>query len=208
MENLELVKQYIEVLRDKDEKKVLGSLKYLSDLTRDEKNLIYTYLFPKPLLHLELPKVIIEGRGRHTEGYLSENFEETLLLLRAYRTLQYKKYILHLLHSFIEDEKKIFVEEMKDPSGHTCGLCKKVIYDYDYWKSLCDKNPAFGEQERKEYLAYGSTQSSQHICINCMIQLRNLHSILSVIEGPNYLSWGQPVKQEKRAPWDPISLGV
>lgn len=205
MENLELAKKYVDILQGKDENKVIGSLKYLDDLTRNEKNLIYTYLFPKPLLHMELPKVILGERGRHSEGFLEKHFDEVLILVRAYRGLQYKKFMQHLLHSFIEDQKKIFVEEAV--GEHSCAICKKTLYDFSYWKNLCDKNPAYGEQERKEFLAYGSVQSSLHMCLDCMVQLRALHEILQVLEGPYYLGAGY-LKQEKRAPWDPIPLGM
>ena len=204
---LDLVKKYIEILSGKEESRVMSALRGLPDLDRDEKNLIYTYLFPKPLLHMELPSVIMSDRGKHTEGHLSENFEETLILLRAYRTLQYRKFMLHLLHSFIEgDNEKVYVEEaVPGREGYTCGICKKQLYDYRYWKSLCEKNPKFGEQERKEYLAFASTQSSQHICIDCMVQLQFLHKILLALEGPTYLSWIVP-KQEKRVPCGGSSL--
>ena len=87
-ENLDLVKKYIEILSGKEESRVISALRGLPDLNRNEKNLIYTYLFPKPLLHMELPSVIMSDRGKHTEGHLVEDFEETLILLRAYRTLQ------------------------------------------------------------------------------------------------------------------------
>lgn len=185
---MENVRRFIEVLKGKEEKKVLGALKTLDELKPVEKNLIYTYLFPKPIMDRELPGIIINGRkssGCPERGSLVPNDLETLILLRAFQTRQYKKYMLHLLHSFVQDESGIYVEENQDE--FRCGTCGKTLYGFTTWKILCDKNPAFGEQDRREYLAYGSRQSSQHICLDCLIQLQNLNRILEGIEGKHYL---------------------
>ncbi len=188
MEHLDYVRKYIEVLKGKEEKRVLSALKTLDELSPIDKNAIYTYLFPKPIMDMELPKIIMNGRktnGGSDRGYLEPNDLETLILLRAYNTRQYKKFILHLLHSFVQDEKGIYVEDSQDE--FKCGACGKLLYGFTTWKILCDKNPSFGEQERREYLAYGSSQSSQHICLDCMIQLQNLNKILEAVEGKHYL---------------------
>lgn len=190
MEKLDCIKKYIEVLKGKDEGRVIEALSGLNDIDRIAKNTVYTYLFPRPIQHMELPKLIMEGRGADTSGYLTSNDPETLILLRAYNTRQYGKYMRHLLHSFIQNTGSIFIEN--SPGVYECGSCGKKIYDYGSWKNICDNNPDFGEQNRREYLAYGSSQSSIHVCLDCMIQLQNLNNILEAIEGSNYLSlWKQ-----------------
>ena len=45
MENLELTVKYLETLEGKNEEAVLAALKGIKDLGRDQKNLIYVYLF-------------------------------------------------------------------------------------------------------------------------------------------------------------------
>ena len=193
MENLQLLKNYIDSFKGEGENQVLESLRNKEDLRPFEKNLIYVYLFPKPIMHMELPGIIINNRkacSGNECGYLEANDRETLILLRAYNTLQYKKFMIHLLHSFVEDEELIFIEN--DQNDYKCACCGKPIYGYNKWKSICDNNPAFGEQNRREYLAYGSSQSNLCMCLDCMVQLQNLNRILEGIEGKNYLRlWGK-----------------
>ena len=183
-------RKYIEILKGKDEKTVIGALKNIDELTPYQKNIIYTCLFPKPVSHMELPALIKETREALgcPRGSLQPSEEETLILLRAYmdKTKQYRRFILHLLHSYVQHEEGIYISQVND-DDLVCGCCGKPLYGYPRWKSRCDKNPAFGEQDSKEYLAYGSNQSNQVICINCMIQLKNLDTLLKRLEGPDYL---------------------
>ena len=194
MENLELTVKYLETLEGKNEEAVLAALKGIKDLGRDQKNLIYVYLFPKPLLDMELVGKIQEYRKRigSERGFLQPNIGETLLLLEAYRGRQYGKYIKHLLHSFIESSDKLYVIDGQGTC--TCGICNKPLWEHTAWLSECNKNPNFGEQNRREFLAYGCSGSSKTLCTNCLIQLRYLHEILSEVEGKNYLGWGKPIK--------------
>ena len=159
-----------------------------TDLTRDGKNIIYIYLNPKPIAHMELPGIITSNRGNHQEGYLTENLGEILILLRAYRSSQYSRFILHLLHSYVQNSNGIYVENDPEFDNCNCGLCGKLIHNYPVWEELCNLNPSFKEQERKEYLAYGNNQSTQHLCLNCMIQLNALDRLLKNLEGSGYLS--------------------
>lgn len=179
------IKKYIKELQGVDPQSTLEILRVASDLNRDEKNIIYIYLHPKPLLHMELPSIIKAGRGKHIEGFRKEKLEEILILLRAYRTTQYHRYILHLLHSFIQNSRSVYVED--DGPDCQCGLCGKKLHLQKKWTSLCEATPKFGEQYRKEFLAFSSSQSSQRVCINCILQLRALHRLLEGIEGPGYL---------------------
>lgn len=193
--NLENAVKYLAVLEGKPEEQVMRALRGLgSELTPEEKNLIYVYLFPQPLLDREIiPKIQTYRKEKKSErGFLEANLGETLILLGAYRGRQYGKYIKHLLHSFIESSDKMYV---LDGQGIcSCGLCDKPLWEHTAWLNECDKNPSFGEQNRREFLAYGCPGSSQTLCTNCLIQLRNLHELLIVIEGRNYLGWGKPTK--------------
>jgi len=173
----------------KSKEDVYNILKEDQTLSNLDKNKIWVYLFPEPLKDMELPSVIMEGRKDHKEGYLSPNDQETLHLLRAYRTLQYRKFILHLLHTFIENEKETYV--VSEKGNYLCAGCNKPLYAHEEWSELCKQSPAFGEQNRKEYLAFGNDQTNLKICIDCMIQLKNLNDWLIDIEGPHYLMWGK-----------------
>lgn len=193
--DLKKVTQYLELLEGKSEETVLQSLRGVGpELGSDDKNLIYTYLFPQPLLDREIIPKIQEYRKRSlsVRGFLRPNFGEVMILLGAYRGRQYGKYMRHLLHSFIESSEKLYVVE--GTGTCTCGLCNKPLWEHEAWLGECAKDMSFGEQDRREYLAYGCPGSSQTLCVDCLIQLRTLHEILSVIEGKNYLGWGKPIK--------------
>lgn len=187
---MERIKHYIDVLSKKKYKKdyILSFLADCPDLDDDRKNLIYFYLQPRPLLDMELPSRIFSYRGPNTTGYLSPNITETGLLLEAYRTPQYNRFMRHLLHSFTNPD------EVFPLLGHNkceCGLCKRDIWAYGAWDGILDQYPDFAEGERnqKRYLAFACDQSQITLCLPCLIQLLNLNELLKIIEGDNYLDW-------------------
>lgn len=187
-----IIREILQELRGKNQQEVYDLLKDNQDLDSWHKNLLWTYLFPEPIGHYELPKIIIPGRGNHPEGSLDENQNEILTLVRAYSGRQYKRFILHLLHSFIEKPGAVFVQ---DEEGQCeCAICGKKIYYHRDWEKHCSENPAFGEQYRKEYLAFSSEETELGICLDCLVQLQGLHKVLMELEGPNYLvsypRWG------------------
>lgn len=188
---MEKVKHYIEVFKDlsNNSEGLISALSGVTELSNFEKNIVYTWLCPKPLRHMELPGVIMSSRGKHTEGFLKENETEILNILRAYRTPQYGRFMCHLLHTFVENEEGIDIETEPTENCH-CGICGKTLYHYSEWENLCKMNAASKEQERREYLAFKNNQSDLHICIDCLIQLKGLHKIIQGIKGENYLLWG------------------
>jgi hypothetical protein len=56
------------------------------------------------------------------------------------------------------------------------------------WTEECKKFPQLEEKEKKEFLAFGSKQSSIELCLDCLIQLQGLNDILKILEGENYLN--------------------
>ena len=184
--DLESVKRYIDLLRGKEEEKLVSILKTLGDLTREEKNLIYRYLYPRRILDKELPGFISKHRNG-SRGSLVPDDEEAGILVEAYRGPQYSRYVRHLLHSFLDPSK---VYPLAGDSNLECGICKKPVYQEDAWKSICSKVLDFGEQDRKEYLCFASKESDIVLCLNCIVQLQRLDEILRVIEGENYLKGG------------------
>lgn len=178
-------KEAIIQLTGKASKEVIENLTFRTDLSNQEKTIVYTYLCPEPLSDRELPNVLLAGRGNHKEGFLSENFGEIMSLLRAYRSPQYNRFILHLLHSYVQNQSSIYIVNEQDNAN--CSVCGKPLYAHDVWSKKCAENPSFGEQDRKEYLEYASSQSTLRICLNCALQLAGLHRLLTIVEGPGYL---------------------
>ena len=58
---MEKVKHYIEVFKDlsNNSEGLISALSGVTELSNFEKNIVYTWLCPKPLRHMELPGVIM-----------------------------------------------------------------------------------------------------------------------------------------------------
>lgn len=183
--NLKEVKDIIEYLKGMEHHQVLNYLKkYNIDIPI--KNLIYLYLFPRPLLDMELPYRIINQRksNGNQSGYLTPNISEISLIIEAYRTQQYRRFIKHLLHSFT-DPSNIF--PVNGNGQCNCNLCGKGLYEFESWSSICSRFPEdYKEKKNKEFLAYGSLGSNLSLCVDCIIQLTETRIILNEIE-PNFL---------------------
>lgn len=187
---MERIKHYIDLLSKKRPKKdqVLKYLAEAAELDDERRNLIYFYFFPRNLLDMELPSRLMTYRGENNKnGYLEPNLVETGLLLEAYRTPQYNRYMRHLLHSY-HDPSLVF-----PLAGHgkgECGLCKKGVWQQDEWENILNQYPEQAEErEKKEFLAYGTDSSKICLCLPCLIQLATLHKLLQTIEGDEYLNW-------------------
>ena len=98
------LKFYIDRLKDCTVHEAVGLLKVDQELSIEEKNLIYLYLFPRPLLDRQLPERVQSYRGKQSQGFLQPNLGEIGLLVEAYRTEQYKRFMKHLFHSFTNPE--------------------------------------------------------------------------------------------------------
>ena len=182
------LKQYIEIWKNvNDTHQVIEYLKNL-DLSIQEKNLIYLYLFPRPLLDMELPGRIQRARrdsGNNGTGYLEPNVYEISLLVEAYRTQQYRRFIKHLLHCFTDPKN---IHPVNGYQFCECGLCKKRLFELGAWNNECSKfkNSVHPEETKKEFLAYGADGSNITLCIDCIIQLQEVNRFLEDIE-PGYL---------------------
>ena len=97
------LKSYLGQLRNLEKDQVLSFLTNNKDLTPDEKNLIFLYLFPRDLLDKELPSRVQSVRS-HQAGSIQPSLIESILLIEAGRTPQYSRFIKHLLHSFTKVE--------------------------------------------------------------------------------------------------------
>lgn len=72
------LKFYIDKLKDCDAHEVINSLRVNPVLSVEEKNLIYLYLFPRPLLDRQLPERIIAYRKIRTHKDLFNQISEKL----------------------------------------------------------------------------------------------------------------------------------
>lgn len=182
---------YIKSLREvNDTHQVIESLR-TSSLSIPEKNLVYLYLYPRPLLDRELPGRIQENRVREQRevGWLEPEISEVALLIEAYRTQQYRRFIKHLLHTFTGEEAAKNISPILGYAQDTCGLCGKRLFEWGAWESEVDKfknTPSFPERERKEYLSFGGKGSNISLCLDCIVQLQEVNRILETIE-PGYL---------------------
>lgn len=179
------LKFYISQFQEMTSHEVMGILKTSEDLSTQEKNLVYLYLYPRPLLDMELPPRIMSYRGQRPAGSLEPDLGEVALLLEAYRGEQYHRYFKHLCHSFT-DPHHLF--PVAGDSQSECGLCGKNLYNLGAWQTECTKWPGSTELERKEYLAYGSDCSSICLCRDCLVQLKYTSELLEELE-PGYLDW-------------------
>lgn len=182
--NINILKNYIKNLEGKSQKEVIEALKNSTDLTDVEKNLIYIYFFPRPLLDRELPNRIMNARKKagNERGWMEVNEGEISLLVEAYKTSQYGRFMRHLLHAYLNPD---IIHPVSGTERGQCPICGKTIYHYDYWKDYADKD------RDREYLAFGSDESGVELCLDCLVQLQGLDDILKELEGQCYLDAGK-----------------
>lgn len=183
---------YITKLRDCSVHEAINLLRVDKDLSIEEKNLIYLYLFPRPLLDRQLPERVQSYRGSQSQGFLQPNIGEIGLFIEAYRTEQYRRFMKHLFHSFVDPEQLFPVAG----SGQSeCALCGKNLYNLDAWNDMCTRFPESSEKNKKEYLTFGSKNSNVDLCLDCIIQLKEASIILEDIEPGYLLDWRTKYKQ-------------
>jgi hypothetical protein len=192
------LKPYIDYLKFNkiSEEETLELLKKCKDLTNAEKNIVYLYLFPRPLLDRELPIRVRKYREsiNNLTGTLVPSLEEALFIVEAERTEQYKKFIHHIMIAFGDPTKisPVSGEDLDD-----CPICGKKLYELDIWnKNFPENSP---EREKKEYLSFGSSESSVQICRDCLVQLLKAQEILTEID-PEYLQWS------RKNSWDKLKM--
>lgn len=224
-------KPFIDFIKNTNATKetALKLLKDETSLTPEEKNLIFLYCFPRPLLDGELMIRIQKYREKNNITNLSllPDFNETGLLIEAGRTEQYSRFIKHLMYSFGDVSKVAPVsypyksetkESLESPISKNlktdnCAICGKDLFYLNDWTALVESNKnnttfaddLSSESERKEFLAYGSKQSDVVLCKHCLIQLVNAIQIMSDID-PGFLDWTKRVTNNVNDAWDKLKL--
>lgn len=187
MDNIKIA-QAISSLRGKSPQEAVEILSGNWLLSQEERSIAYTLgSYQQYLLQDgDLARGIMEHRQKtygHIRGSLNEDLGEISWILKAFLSPQYRKFIKHMMISY-NDHTKLFPVE--GVGAEECGICHKKLYQYSGWVGICQSNPSFGEQDRKEYLCIGSSESSVPICTNCLIQLKAAYGLLEHID-PGFL---------------------
>lgn len=198
------LKPYVDYLLQSgiDKDKGLELLKSDQNLSKDEKNIIYCYCYPRQLLDMELPIRVQNYRTKcniPSSGLLQPHIGEATLIVEAFRTEQYGKFIRHLIHSFADPSK---VSPIAGTEKLNCCICGKVVYENEEWTKLVGENR---EKDDRQYLAFGSTDSSVVLCKNCLVQLITATKILENID-PDYLDWKKQMMKSTKHPWEALKL--
>lgn len=185
--NILRVKELIEKYVGRSQKEVIQDLQEDYTIGENERNAVFVYLFPPTLLDRQIGQKILSNRAKtkNIKGWLEPEDSELVILLWGWRSQQYNRFMRHLLHSFLDPE---LVFPLTGRFKEKCALCDKIVYHFDVWTEECKKFPQLEEKEKKEFLAFGSKQSSIELCLDCLIQLQGLNDILKILEGENYLN--------------------
>lgn len=195
------IKAYINYLIESKIDKDSGIQMIKSDinLSDDQKLLIERYCYPRILGDMELPnrvKEYLTSIGNSGVGFNTIDRGMVGLLVEAYRTEQYGKFMRHLMHSFL-DPTKIF--PIAGVEKEVCPICGKPLYQHDLWLDLVtNKRPGTPEKENKNYLAFGSEGSSVAMCKSCLIQLVATKDEIENIT-PGFLNI-------RKLPWEDLKL--
>lgn len=148
-------------------------------LCSQEQSIIYSLAISQPvILHDgDLSSFIKTHRNAFNipRGSLQEDLDEVSMLIKAWRSPQYKRYIKHMMISFLDNSLVFPIEGYGEDE---CGICKKKLFRFNSWDEMCKQNPGFGEQNRKEYLSFGSKNSKNSICMDCLVQLGIAYDLL------------------------------
>lgn len=202
MNNLE---SYVNNLRGIPEVEFKNLMNSNSELTRDEKCYLYYYLFPRPLLDKELPSRVFAARGNKYTGALPLHPEtkEICMLIEACNTMQYSRFMKHVFHAFTDNEDKLF--PMAGKETRECPICGKKIFEIDTWTYFCDKYPEQNEQNNRQYLAFGSTDSRLSLCLDCLVQLNFARKVIDCLD-PSFLDWRKKQSKSTKLSWEDLKL--
>lgn len=189
-------------ISSEEAKKILsGSNK----LTSEEKNLVYAYCYPRQLTDRELPSRVMQFRssqgipGKGTLYTSGSDLGEITLLLEACKTEQYGRFMQHLMHAFCDPEK---IYPVSDSEEFDCCICGKKLLGHDDWV-VRSKN---GELDKnKEYLTFGSKESSVVLCMDCLTHLVAARDIIDEID-PGFLDWTKRDNFSKPVSWNDLRL--
>ncbi len=186
------LKKYIDYLKDTgvSETSALDLLKGCKDLNSEEKNIIYLYCYPRNLGDRELPKRYSSFLSNHPDLMpLVPSNLKAALLIEAFKTEQYGMFMKHLFIAFGNPEN---ILPISGSELVECPICGKRIAEMDKWREVESQDP------QQNFLAFGSKESSQVLCKDCILHLAIASNILSTIE-PDYLrKWNRKIEYINR----------
>lgn len=168
-----------------DQNKGTELIKGSQKINGREKLLVYSYCYPRKIGDYELPSIIAnyrKTRGVDLKGSLIKDAEEACILVEAYRSLQYGRFMRHLMHAFIEKPETI--SSVAGEGEDKCPICGKPVY----YVGSHDKSM----DPEDETLAFMSSESSVCMCKDCLLQLAYSAELISMIEGPDFLKNWKP----------------
>ena len=163
LEKLKELKPYIDYLIEEkipvDQGKDL--INSCTKLDQFDKNFIYLYCYPRPLLDRELPIRM----NKTNDLDLSKKI---LLLSEACKTDQYGRYMKHLFHAFLDNDGANVIKITEDLDGEDfCPLCGKKLENGS---------------------TFGSRDSSSMLCDDCLKALIITKNIMELMD-PGFLDW-------------------
>lgn len=183
-ENLKVFTDYL-LKNGIDQNKGTELIKGSQKINGREKLLVYSYCYPRKIGDYELPSIIAnyrKTRGVDLKGSLIKDAEEACILVEAYRSLQYGRFMRHLMHAFIEKPETI--SSVAGEGEDKCPICGKPVY----YVGSHDKSM----DPEDETLAFMSSESSVCMCKDCLLQLAYSAELISMIEGPDFLKNWKP----------------
>lgn len=191
--NIELLKTHVSMCQDKTASEIISYLSEIPELDIPMKTLVYNLSTYPIFQDGELPMKIKYSRYLRdkTIGFNDVDIPEISILASAYRSQQYKRFIKHLVFSFL-NPTEIFPVISSTEESCGCSICGKVIYEEKRWLQLCEEYPSSGENLEKNFLQFSAKNTNISLCKNCIIQLKGLSEILKELE-PG-LFYQQPTK--------------
>lgn len=162
--------------------KAIEMLKNENCLNQDEKRLIISYCYPRPLKDRELPARVLRSRKNRgpqaRNGFLTPDPIETDLIIEAGKTIQYGRFIKHIMHAFSDPTH---ISPISGLDVIECPICGKKVREANIWDPTLDPS--------REHLAFGNPEETGIIlCLDCIIQLGCARDIIDNLE-PGFLDW-------------------
>ena len=180
----EIVKRFINYFYSSslNREDAIELLKNDNTLDQDEKRLVLSYCYPRQLGDKELPARVLRSRKNRgpqaRNGFLVPDLIEADLIIEAGKTLQYERFIKHIMHAFSNPSQ---ISPISGLDIIECPICGKKVREANIWNPTLDPT--------KEHLAFGNPEQTGIIlCLDCIIQLGVAKEILDILD-PGFLDW-------------------
>lgn len=104
------------------------------------------------------------------KGLLDPDLVEIDMLMRAYKSQQYRRFILHITRTYTNNE----VFPRLNGTGIECSVCWRPIYSLEDYTNHVDPKT----DPNMEYVAFSNNFTRTHVCVNCLTNIVSLSEIL------------------------------